>query len=158
MGVGAFTICPVGIEGGTNNSIIGEVNVTYRVQYPSCYTSEEVLDIIRETVEGVAMSDLWLRDNLPEIEVLAQNRGFSSDASHPAIGIMQDACADALGKRGCVSCWIAGCDGDVINPYTPCAVFGPQPPNTHAANERITLSEVLDCAKVFALSAMEFCK
>ncbi|MBR2353382.1 MAG: M20/M25/M40 family metallo-hydrolase [Clostridia bacterium] len=158
MGVGAFTICPVGIEGGTNNSIIGEVNVTYRVQCPSCYTSEEVLNIIRETVEGVAMSDLWLRDNLPEIEVSVQNRGFSSDASHPAIGIMQDACADVLGKRGAVSCWIAGCDGDVINPYTPCAVFGPQPPNTHAANERITLSEVLDCAKVFALSAMEFCK
>ena len=158
MGVGAFTICPVGIEGGTNNSIIGEVTVTYVVQFPSAYTSEEILDIICETVKGVSMTDLWLRDNPPSVEVLTQNRGFASDASHPAVKIMQEACADALGKKGNVSCWIAGCDGDVINPYTPCVVFGPQPPNTHAANERITLKEVADCAKVFALSAMDYCQ
>lgn len=158
MGVGAFTICPVSIEGGTDNSIIGEVNVTYVVQFPSVYTNEEVLETIREAVKGVSMTDLWLRDNPPEIEVLNQSRGFASDASHPAVGIMQEACADALGKRGNVSCWIAGCDGDVISPYTPCVVFGPQPPNTHAANERITLKEVLDCAKVFALTAMDYCK
>jgi acetylornithine deacetylase len=158
MGVGAFTICPISIEGGANNSIIGEITISYKAQYPSNYTGEEVFDIICDTVKGVAMSDLWLRDNPPEVELIVHNRGFSSDPSNPAIQVMVEACEGAIGSRGKVSCWIANCDGDAVNPYTPCVVFGPQPPNTHAANERITLKEVLDCAKVFALTAMDYCK
>ena len=158
MGVGAFTICPIGIEGGAYNSVIGEINIQYAVQYPSCYTFEEVYNYICETVDGVARSDRWLRDNPPQIEILHESRGFSSDANNPAIAIMQNACSDALDFKGKVSCWIASCDGEVINPHIPCVIFGPQAPNTHAANERITLKEVLDCAKVFALTAMDYCK
>jgi acetylornithine deacetylase/succinyl-diaminopimelate desuccinylase-like protein len=57
-----------------------------------------------------------------------------------------------------VSGWKPQCDGTWINPYAPCVVFGPQPPGTHSANERITLNEILECAKVFASMAMDYCK
>ena len=84
--------------------------------------------------------------------------GFRTPIDHPAIPVMEKAFEEALGRPAGVSGWKPQCDGTWISPYAPCVVFGPQPPGTHSANERITLNEVLECAKVFASMAMDYCK
>ena len=158
QGVGAFTICPSKISGGTGVSVIGGITLTYGADFPATYTHEEVFDIIKKTVDGVADSDRWLREHRPIVTLVRETHGFRTDASLPAVATMRKAFQDAMGRPGIVSSWIAQCDGDAISPYVPCVIFGPQPPNTHAPNERITLREVVDCAKVFASTAMEHCK
>lgn len=158
QGVGAITICPVSIEGGSGVSVMGEVTLRYRVDFPSTYTHQEMYDIIKATLDGIADGDRWLRDHRPVLEVEHKTYGFSTDVNLPAITVMREAFRDAMDRPGVVASWSAQCDGDAISPYVPCVIFGPQPPNTHAPNERITLEEVVACAKVFASMAMDYCK
>jgi acetylornithine deacetylase/succinyl-diaminopimelate desuccinylase-like protein len=101
---------------------------------------------------------MWLREHRPVLTRFSDTYGFHTDPMLPAIAAMRKGFEDAMGTPGIVANWIAQCDGDSINPYVPCVVFGPQPPGAHAPNERITLKELLDCVKVFASTAMEHCK
>lgn len=158
QGVGAITINPTTINGGAHGTVMGEVNLAYCVTYPPTYTAEELFAIIEETVMSTANADRWLRDNPPVVKHTFTMPGFRTPIDHPAIPVMEKAFEEALGRPAGVSGWKPQCDGTWISPYAPCVVFGPQPPGTHSANERITLNEVLECAKVFASMAMDYCK
>jgi acetylornithine deacetylase len=83
--------------------------------------------------------------------------GFKTDRNYPAIEVMENAFADAMGREAIIAGFKPLCDGTFINPYVPCVVFGPQPAGTHGRDERITLQEVLDCAKVFASTIIDWC-
>lgn len=63
-----------------------------------------------------------------------------------------------VGRDAIVTSWVAGCDADVITPYAPCVVYGPTGFGAHSANERSKLDDLVEAAKVYALTAMDFCK
>lgn len=156
--VGAFTINPTEIRGGGANALMEKVTVTYSAHYPSTYTQEEMLQLLQDTIQGAAMSDLWLREHPPVLTVYAANDGFCTHMDNPVVDVLRQAHAQVYGKPGVASPWVAGCDADVIIDYAPCVVYGPTGRGAHAANERSNLQDLLDTAKVYALTAMDFCQ
>ena len=156
--IGAVTINPVEIRGGGPNALMANVSIRYSCHFSSMYTHEEMQRLIEDTIRGVAMTDLWLRENPPVFELRATNNGFASDPDHPAVDIMCQAHAQVEGREAIVTSWVAGCDADAIIPYAPCVVYGPTGANAHAANERSKPKDILAAAKVYALTAMDYCK
>jgi len=156
--VGAVTINPVEIKGGGANTLMANVSISYSMHFSSTYTHEEMVELIQDVIRGAAMTDLWLRENPPVFEIRAQNPGFCSDPKHPCVNVMRQAHEDVVGREAIVTSWVAGCDADVINPYTPCVVYGPTGIGAHSANERSKLEDLVQAAKVYALTAIDFCK
>jgi acetylornithine deacetylase len=156
--IGAVSINPYEIRGGGANSLMAEVTVKYSTHFSSTYTPEEMVELIRDTVRGAAMTDLWLRENPPVVEISDINDGFCTDRNHPAVGLVRRAHAQIHGKENVAQAWVAGCDADVISKYAPCVVYGPTGAGAHAGNERSRLQDIVDAAKVYALTAMEFCE
>lgn len=155
--IGAVSITPVEIKGGGGNALIPSVSVRYTMHYATTYTREEMVSALEATVRGAAMTDLWLREHPPVLEYHIFCDGFRCDPEHPAIKAMQQAHETVQHTPGVVNSWVAGCDADAM-PDIPCAVYGPTGIGCHAANERSKLQELLDAAKVFALTAMDFCQ
>lgn len=156
--VGAVTINPTEIRGGGANALMENVVITYSAHYPSTFTQEEMLQLLQDTIRGVAMSDLWLREHVPVLEVTAANDGFCTPIAHPSVELLCQAHAQVYGKPGFAAPWVAGCDADSIIQYAPCLVYGPTGRGAHSANERSNLQDLLDTAKVYAIAAMDFCQ
>lgn len=156
--IGACTINPMKIEGGGPNSLIENVTVSYSAHFASGYTTGEVMELIQDTVKNTAMTDLWLRNNLPEVEFLAVNDGFYTDAQDPVVDVVRQAHGQIYGKPAIAQAWVAGCDADAMPGGIPCVVYGPTGRWAHAANEASKLDDLLETAKVYAMTAMDFCK
>lgn len=156
--IGAVTINPIEIKGGGTNSLMANVSIKYSMHFSATYSHEEMIELLQDTIRGASMTDLWLRENPPVFEVFTKNPGFSSDAKHPAVDVMRKAHAEVVGRDAIVTSWVAGCDADVITPYAPCVVYGPTGFGAHSANERSKLDDLVEAAKVYALTAMDFCK
>ena len=154
--VGAVTINPMEISGGGGNSLIPSVTVKYSMQFSPAYTKEEMWQQVQQTVQGAAMADLWLRENPPSLEITSVGPGFCCDMHHPGVELLKQAHGAVMGTPGVAKAWVAGCDADAM-PEVPCAVYGPTGAWAHAANERCNLQDITDAAKVYALTAMEFC-
>lgn len=155
--VGAITINPYEIKGGGANALIPNVEVKYSAHFPFAYSCDEFLGLIQDTVKGAAMSDLWLREHLPEIEVSAANDGFYTDIQNPVVDLMRQAHGQVYGKPAIAQAWVAGCDADAM-PEVECVVYGPTGAWAHAPNERSNLQDLVNTAKVYAMAAMDFCK
>ena len=104
------------------------------------------------------MSDLWLREHLPVIDITAANDGFYTDIHSPYIDLVRQAHTQVYGTPTEACGWPAGCDADVLCDYVPCVVYGPTGARAHAANECSNVQDVLDTCKVYATAAMDFCK
>lgn len=156
--IGAFTMNPVEIKGGGANTLMAQVTVRYGCHFSPMYDIDEILKLIQETVQSAAATDLWLRENPPVIEVVGRNDGFSTDPDHPAIAVMCQNHAEVVGRPAVVKDWVAGCDADAMMGVVPCVVYGPTGFGAHRANERSKLSDLVEAAKVYALTAMDFCK
>ena len=135
-----------------------QVTVRYGCHFSPMYDIDEILALIRDTVNGAAMTDLWLREHPPVVEEVGRNDGFSTDPTHPAIDVMRQAHAQVLGKPAIVKEWVAGCDADAMMGVVPAVVYGPTGFGAHKANERSKLEDLVEAAKVYALTAMDYCK
>ncbi len=155
--IGAVSINPIEIRGGGSNSLMASVTVNYSMHFSPTYTKEEIWELVCDTVKGAAMTDLWLREHPPVLEMHVYSPGFACDPDHPAVACLRQAHEAVQGTQGIVAAWVAGCDADVM-PDVPCAVYGPTGAFAHAANERSKLQDLTDAAKVYAITAMDFCK
>lgn len=155
--VGAFTINPVRISGGSGNALMEKVTIQYSAHYPSTYSPEEMRQLLQDALQGIAMTDLWLREHPPVLTVTSSNAGFCTDMRNPVVDVLCQAHEQVYGKPGIAAPWVAGCDADVMDEFVPCVVYGPTGRGAHAANERSNLQDLLDTAKVYAMAAMDFC-
>lgn len=156
--IGAVTINPTSIQGGGANALMEQVTVEYSAHYSSTYSTEEFVSLIRDTIHGAAMTDLWLRENAPELEITAMNDGFCTDIKNPVVELLRQAHAQVYGSPAIAQAWVAGCDADVMPRDIPCLVYGPTGRFAHAPNEASKLDDLLDTCKVYAITAMDFCK
>lgn len=154
--VGAVTINPYEIKGGGANALMANVEVKYSAHFPFAYSCDEFLKLLEDTVKGAAMSDLWLREHPPVIEVAAANDGFYTDVNSPVVDLVRQAHGQVYGKPAIAQAWVAGCDADAMTEI-PCVVYGPTGAWAHAPNECCKLQDLLDTAKVYAMTAMDFC-
>ena len=169
-GVGAFSITPALIDGGTYfGSIAGYCKMTCQVYYPSWITAKQAWQEIKEAIAAVSVTDDWLKNNPPTLRVdrflegdeeyfLWEPNEVSMD--HEGCKTLASAWKQATGRDAVFSGFNAVCDATVFGKAgVPATIFGPGDLSTgvHGPDERIAIKDLIDCCKAYAAMAIDWC-
>ncbi len=163
QGVGLFTINPSFIEGGTYlGSVPGYCKLTCNVWYPSWLKVDDVISELRERVHALAQTDDWLRENPPLLKgpVLQNWRPFKIDVDFEGVKVLASSYEEATGEKATHSGFRATCDATWLNENgVPAVTFGPGglELGVHGPNEYVPIDELIRCAKVYALTIVNWC-
>ncbi len=164
QGVGVFTINPSSIEGGVYlGSMPSKVKYLYGVWYPDqLVTKEELFEEIKRGVEALASTDDYLRENPPILNIpyLQDWPGFRVSEDHPGVVSMMQSITDATGKPAVMSGFKAVCDAYYLNKHgITTVIFGPGSLSwsVHGDNEYITIDSLIEAAKVYASTMIDWC-
>jgi len=169
-GIGAFSITPALIEGGTYfGSLAGYCKMTCQVYYPSWIPAKEVWEEIKLAIKSVSATDDWLKSNPP---VLRVDRALEGDeeyflwepsevpVNHPGCVTLANAWKQATGRDAQFSGFKAVCDATLFSKAgIPAIIFGPGDLSTgvHGPNERISVTKMLECCKAYAALIIDWC-
>ncbi|MGI8703877.1 MAG: ArgE/DapE family deacylase [Candidatus Limnocylindrales bacterium] len=109
---------------------------------------------LRTAIARACHDDDWLREHPVEVEITGGR--FASSAipvEHPLVAGLAETAGEVLGSRPEKVGVPYGADMRLLinEGRTPTVIFGPgDPAVAHAANERVPLDEVVDCARVLA--------
>lgn len=169
-GVGAFTITPALIEGGTYfGSLAGYCKMTIQVYYPPWVPPKEIWSEIKQVVESVSSTDDWLTEHPPVLRVDKAIEGKeeyfmweSNEVSmdHPGCNALASAWKQATGRDAIFAGFKAVCDVTVLGKAgIPAIVFGPGDlsAGVHGPDERVPIKALMDCCKAYAAMAVDWC-
>jgi acetylornithine deacetylase/succinyl-diaminopimelate desuccinylase family protein len=158
---GHFTICPATFRGGTSIATIpDECVIEYVVWHAPQDSPEKVKEEIEDQVARYAQTDAWLRENPPKVEWWDfWWPPFDIPADSPICYAVATAYEAALGKPAVFYGFSAVDDASFLNQAgIPTISMGPGDIRVaHAANEYVDIQELVDAAKVYALSIVEWC-
>jgi len=119
----------------------------------------EVKEVFKAYLMEWAAKDAWLSDHPLEIEWF----GLWFDAAqiepdHPFVLTLTGVVEDVTGRKPIVA-GAGGCDLrlPVLYADTPAVLFGPAGGMIHSTDEYVEFEQVLTCAKILALTAVEWC-
>ena len=120
---------------------------------------EDVKKEIEEHIARVAQTDPWLRENPPKVEWLLFWPPFNVPVDAPICKAISAAYQAALGKPIDVYGFAAVDDGAFLNlAGIPAVTIGPGNLYVaHAPNEFVYIDELVDAAKIYALSILDWC-
>ncbi|MCJ7625214.1 MAG: ArgE/DapE family deacylase [Anaerolineaceae bacterium] len=160
---GHFTLCPATFAGGLAGIafIPAECYITYVIWHAPQETMEQVKSEIETHIHNLAQTDPWLRDNPPELD-------WSGDWWWPPYDIPKDSpiCSAAaaayeavLNEPAKYYGFTAVDDATFLNQAgIPTITMGPGSIEVaHTANEYIEIKDLLDAAKIYALTIVEWC-
>jgi acetylornithine deacetylase len=130
----------------------------YVIFYSPHDEREAVRREILDCLDGACAQDDWLREHPPAVEWLPSIP--ASDVGDDALlGVTGDAIAAVTGARPTLQGLVAGCDaGWLCEAGIPTLVYGPGDiANAHAPNESVAIAELVQAAKVYALTALRYC-
>jgi acetylornithine deacetylase len=143
------------IEGGEwASTVMDRVTVDGRYGVRLGDTWREAEAELRRTIARAAEADPFLREHPPTLEITGGR--FSSariPSDHSLVTGVGDAAGAVLGRRPAVAGAPYGADMRLLvnEGATPTLIFGPGDARVaHAADERVPLAEVADCARVLA--------
>lgn len=163
QGVGLFTINPSFIEGGTYlGSVPGFCKLTANVWYPSWMKVDDIIAELRDRVHSLAQTDDWLRENPPLLRapVLQSWRPFKVEVDAEGVKTIASSYEEATGAKAIHSGFRATCDATWLNENgIPAVALGPGglESGVHGANEHVPVDELIRCAKVYAITAINWC-
>ncbi len=164
MPPGGMNLCPVHMQGGALRASMPEsCETVYAVVFNPALRGDEVMRRIRETVDGVARTDSWLRSHPPALEypvvhMVLEPVNLSLD--HPAVKALAGAFRDALGREPHYGSLPGPCDANIMSEAgQPTVIFGPGglEMNAHGANEYVPVQQVIDACKVYASMMFDCC-
>jgi acetylornithine deacetylase len=164
QGVGLFTINPSFIEGGTYlGSVPSHCKLTCNVWYPSWIKVDEVIAELRDRVEALSKTDDWLREHPPQFKapVLQNWRPFRVPVDHEGVKTLSSSYEEVTQQKAMHSGFKATCDATWLNELgIPSVTFGPGglEMGVHGPNEYVPIDELLLCTKVYAMTALNWCK
>jgi acetylornithine deacetylase/succinyl-diaminopimelate desuccinylase family protein len=159
---GQFVLYPEVIQGGDilAASIPEECYMIYIIWHPPQDTAESIAEEIRAYISRFAQTDPWLRENPPEVYVpLFSWPPFETSLEEP-ICKAAAAASEAVFNRPAVlygSTYTS--DASFIRQAgIPTIVVGPGTPEVaHGFNEYVVIQDLVDAAKLYALSIVEWC-
>lgn len=163
QGVGVFTINPSFIEGGTYlGSIPGQCKLICAVWYPNWVNINEVIEDLQERVRALALTDDWLRENPPQFKapVIQNWRPLKISVEHEGVKTLACSFEEITGKKAIHSGFRAVCDATFLNENgVPAMTFGPGDlgMGVHGPNEYVPIEQVIECTKVYAITALNWC-
>jgi acetylornithine deacetylase/succinyl-diaminopimelate desuccinylase family protein len=159
---GHFTLFPTVINGGDIEAacIPEECSMMYMIWYPPSDTPEGIAAEIQEHLSRFVQTDPWLRDNPPEVYVpLFSWPPFETSQDEP-ICKAAAAASQALFNRPAVLYGAAyTSDASFIHQAgIPTIVLGPGSIElAHGFNEYVEIQDLVDAAKLYALTIVEWC-
>jgi len=160
--LGHFVLFPTSVQGGDvmGASIPDECSMIYIIWHPPQDTPEGVAQEIKDHVACFAQTDPWLRDNPPEVYVpLFSWPPFETSQEEP-ICKAAAAASEAIFNRPAILYGSAyTSDASLIRQAgIPTIVVGPGSTElAHGFNECVAIQDVLDAAKLYAMTIVEWC-
>jgi len=158
---GWFVIYPSEITGGPGGPslISAENTLTYVVHAPPQEPIDQVKKEVEEEIRRLAETDSWLRENPPQVEWLMVWPSFDVPVDAPICQAVATAYEAALDQEPKYHGYCFADDGTFLNQAgIPTITIGPGVVTTlHAANEYVEIDELVDAAKVYALTIVEWC-
>ncbi|WP_129114722.1 ArgE/DapE family deacylase [Halegenticoccus tardaugens] len=149
------------IEAGDWPSTLPSETIMHgRVGWPPGETRAEVRAQIEETIAEAAATDEWLRDNPPEVEWFGWNASPHEIAPDAEIAALSKRIAeDVTGRSGAFVGGNAALDERFYSLYydVDAVSVGPTGANLHGADERTTVTSLLETATTVARVAVEYC-
>ncbi len=119
----------------------------------------EVKEAFKSYLMEWAAKDVWLKDHPLEIEWFGLwFEAAQIEPDHPFVLTLTGVVEDVTGRKPIVA-GAGGCDLrlPVLYADTPAVLFGPAGGMIHSTDEYVEFEQVLTCAKILALTAVEWC-
>lgn len=143
------------IEGGLKTNVVPELcRITLDRRVPPGETIETITRELDELLQRFS------RDVEPiryELKVLySSGLPLETASDHPLVGTMQSAVCDVSGHARALTGYNQGSDGRFFaGDGIPILIFGPSHPDVgHSANEHVRVAQVVEAAKIYALTAV----
>ena len=134
--------------------------IDFDLKYLPTETSQQVRKEFEEFVRHWAMQDAWLRAHPPEVQWDLGGLHFppfDTPADHPVVESVKRQRL-ALGKPAEITGFVAVCDGaHYRGEGVPPLIHGPLGGAAHGADEWVDVESIVDAAKVFAATAIDYC-
>ncbi|MFC2028817.1 ArgE/DapE family deacylase [Chloroflexota bacterium] len=160
---GHFTLSPATFAGGMNGIafIPEECAITYVIWHAPQETEKQVRIEIETHIQNLAQTDSWLRVNPPKLD-------WTGDWWWPPYDVPKDApicqaaavaCESVLNEPAKYYGFTAVDDASFLNQVgIPTITLGPGSIEVaHTANEFIEIKDLIDAAKIYALTIVEWC-
>jgi len=162
QGIGLFVINPSLIEGGTLYAAVpGYCKLTCLAWYPSWVTQEEVTAELTRNIRAVASTDDWMREHPPEFKIIFEWEPSRVARDHAGIKVLSDSYSQTTGKEAIVSSFKAVTDATFLcQSDIPAVILGPGDlmMGVHGVNEYVPIDQVIECAKIYATMAINWCE
>lgn len=134
--------------------------VDFDFKYLPTEASQQVRKEFEDFVYHWAMQDTWLREHPPIVEWNLAGLHFppfDTPVDHPLVKVVERRCI-TLGKPAEITGFVAVCDGAHYAGagVTP-LIHGPTGAAAHGADEWVNMESIVDTAKVFAATAVDYC-
>lgn len=158
---GHFTLCPASFMGGFNGIgyIPEEAYIEYVIWTAPQDTRDEVKKEVEDQIARFAETDPWLREHPPIVEWTWWWPPYDVPKDTPICKAAEIGYEAALGEPAKYYGFAAVDDAVFLNQAgIPTISMGPGSIQVaHAANEYIEIDEVLDAAKIYAMTIVEWC-
>lgn len=158
---GHFTLHPGVITGGPSGAFV--ISEESEIHYAVWHAPQESEDRVKKEVEAqinrFVQTDPWLRENPPKIEWLLWWPPYDVPVDAPICRAVDTAYQQAMGEPAKYYGFAAVDDAAFLNRGgIPTITIGPGFLTVaHAANEYLEIDELMDAAKIYALSILEWC-
>lgn len=157
---GNFCINGAVIQAGAAPSIVPEkMEMSYAIFYPPQDTAESIKEELEACIQNACQTDEWLKENPPEITWIFNWPSFDCSVDEEIVKTAVSCVKEIVPDGGAVSGMFAVCDGCFIyEKRIPVIVLGPgNVSDTHTANEKVAISELVEAAKIYAMIIAEWC-
>jgi acetylornithine deacetylase/succinyl-diaminopimelate desuccinylase family protein len=167
---GHFTIHPGVIQGGPHGVLVPFIvseycTIEYAIWYSPDEKAEDVRQEIEEFVTSVARLDPWLLEHPPTMEWKLNWPPSVLPVEHPICQALAAAHTEAAEEQTEFDSqpnfqgFAAVCDAVFLNREgTPAVTYGPGSLFVaHAINERVSIAEVIQATKTYAMVALDWC-
>lgn len=158
---GHFTLHPGVITGGPNGAFVvsEESRIEYAIWHAPQDSEAQVKKEVEDQIARFAQTDPWLREHPPKVEWPLWWPPFDLPKDAPICKTVAAAYETAIGEPVKYYGFAAVDDAAFLNRAgIPAVTIGPGDLRVaHAANEYVEIAELVDAAKIYALSIVEWC-
>jgi len=158
---GHFTLHPGVITGGPSGAFVisDESRIEYSIWHTPQDTEEQVKHEVEAQINRFAQTDPWLRENPPRVEWLLWWPPYDVPADSPICKTVASSYEATLGHAPKYYGFAAVDDAAFLNQAgIPAITIGPGSLTVaHAPNEYVEIAELIDAAKIYALSIVDWC-
>jgi len=158
---GHFTLHPGVITGGPSGAFVvsDKSRIEYAIWHAPQDSPEQVKQEVEEQIALFAQTDPWLREHPPKVEWLLWWPPYDVPADAPICNSVAAAYEAVIGEPVKYYGFAAVDDAAFLNRAgIPAINIGPGDVRlAHAPDEHVEIAELIDAAKIYALSIVEWC-